>query len=561
MQRFSISRFGFSTELNPYKAALLTLGLCAAAILAHPAAGKTSTVPSLDVLARADVWPSLSGAILYKNRLWVVNSVKGRNHNSADLYSFDPANNSFRYEHHLFSQDAGDPTIHAGRLYWPLEDDRFSLGWGGFAATNGADWFNGTIPGRQIFHTHAMTSDGNLLYASNSGWNAKLNISSDGGLTWKQIYQHPTPPGVVSRFTSLTALNGALLAQLIVRGSPRMTVFRNGRLSDLKEWPKGRTLYGDAVHGRRYYAAISGRNGQTEIWSTDGYSSEQIDRSAMKGNAVDLASTADALWAVSAHGGSGSVWKMRANGEWRETFRLSGGYPRQIILTGKDIFVVGDGSDGKGTLWGSQIAVDVADKPATKQTVTGKFDHHATITNWQTAGAQLDRLLASPDRYRSEQRNLRDTVYRMAVSRPPDGFFKARLERLLPEKTISLIGGQVRVAAAGYARWVLLWGMGLSREGRVPLELISAPWSSKSNRAEKYFDPAPATLWAVRASGQRDRATVDTLVSRLSSTADPKWLKVQIAATLRALTGRPFNTDTTQWTKWWRNARSTWPPD
>ncbi len=547
--------------MSAFRVAVAGLIFSAATLLAAPSPGQASTIDSLDVLARAHTWPTLSAGVFYRNRLWVVNSVKGRNHNSADIYSYDPTSKAFRYERHLFSQDAGDPTIHAGRLYWPYEDDRFSLGWGAFEVTDGTSWFYRSIPGRQTFHTHAMTTDGALLYASTSGWTAKLNVSRDNGRTWEQIYEHPTPTGVVSRFTSLTALNGSLIAQLVVRGNPRMTVFRDGRLNDLDRWPKGRTLFGDAVHDNRYYAAISGENGGTEIWSTDGYTSEKVDTTGLRGNVIDLGSASGALWATSAEAGNGSVWKMQADGRWQEAFRFSGGYPRQIIPTGGYIFVAGDGNDGKGRLWGTKLAMQPVKRSNSVSTNKLETKRSDPIEDWQSAAAQLDSLLDSPGRYRSGPGNLRDTVYRMATSRPPDEFFKMRLEHALPATTISLIGGQVRIAAARYARWVLLWGTGLSGEAHVPLSLVAAPWKSKSNHAEKYFDPAPAAIWAVRASRQNNRATIDTLVSRLAEETDPKWLRVQVAATLSSLTGRPFSVVPTDWASWWRGARATWPVD
>jgi hypothetical protein len=63
-----------------------------------------------------------SRLIGYQDRLWLANSVKGVNHNSADLYSYDPDGGALRYERHLFSQDAGRPVVADGLLYWPFED-------------------------------------------------------------------------------------------------------------------------------------------------------------------------------------------------------------------------------------------------------------------------------------------------------------------------------------------------------------------------------------------------------------------------------------------------------
>jgi len=67
-------------------------------------------------LAQPGPWSGISGLIGCGARLWFVNSVKFVDHNSADLYSYDPGTGTTRYERHLFSQDAGDPVVAA-----PLE--------------------------------------------------------------------------------------------------------------------------------------------------------------------------------------------------------------------------------------------------------------------------------------------------------------------------------------------------------------------------------------------------------------------------------------------------------
>ena len=61
-------------------------------------------------------WPHVSSLIGYGGRLWFVNSRKYVNHNSTDVWSYDPATGGARYERHLLSQDAGDPVIHDGLL-------------------------------------------------------------------------------------------------------------------------------------------------------------------------------------------------------------------------------------------------------------------------------------------------------------------------------------------------------------------------------------------------------------------------------------------------------------
>ncbi len=519
-----------------------------------------ASAETLKKLAAVGPWPSLSAATVFEGRLWFVNSVKGRNHNSADLYSFDPRDSKITYERHLFSQDAGDPAIHAGHLYWPMEDYRFSLGWGAFAATRSGRWSNGSIPGVQIFHTHAMASNGARLYAATSGWTAKLNVSDDNGTTWRQIYEHPTPKGVVSRITSLTPLGGKLIAQLIVRGVPALTTFADGQLRAIEGWPRGVSMLGNAVLGKHVYAVLNRAEDGSQLWATDGTDASPLPIGGINGTLTDVAEDGKSLWALVSSGDGGSVWQRGPDGIWDERYRFTGGYPRELLIETGAVFIVGDGIDGQGILWGlPQSSLTVPDAPAASTPVqTSAAD---AKTDWPAIGEELDGLLAAPERYRARKDNLRDVVHRIARSGPPAGFFSKRINARLPQSQISLIGGQVKVPASTYARWVLLWGMGLAREPQVPLALVSEPWRSPPNGAEKYFDPAPGALWAAREAGQKDNATIQALVDRLGDTTDPKWLSVHVAATLRELTGQPFGNSHTEWSDWWGRNRNNWDAD
>jgi hypothetical protein len=62
----------------------------------------------LPVLARVGPWPVVSTLVGFRGGLWFCNSVKGRNHNSADVYRYDLRTGAVRYARHLFSQDCGD---------------------------------------------------------------------------------------------------------------------------------------------------------------------------------------------------------------------------------------------------------------------------------------------------------------------------------------------------------------------------------------------------------------------------------------------------------------------
>jgi hypothetical protein len=83
----------------------------AVALLCGVAASTGHAQEPLPVLARVGAWPAVSRLIGYGDRLWFANSVKGVNHNSADLYSFDPDTGGVGYARHLFSQDAGLPLV------------------------------------------------------------------------------------------------------------------------------------------------------------------------------------------------------------------------------------------------------------------------------------------------------------------------------------------------------------------------------------------------------------------------------------------------------------------
>jgi hypothetical protein len=183
--------------------------------------------------------------------------------------------------------------------------------------------------------------------------------------------------------------------------------------------------------------------------------------------------------------------------------------------------------------------------------------------DWAAAGVGLDRLLADPQTYR-QRGQLRDAVFDLARAGPPAGFFAERLRAPMPDVPMSLIGGAVQVPASYVGRAVLLWGMTLkgreaiSPENRVPLDLLKAPWTRSSNRAEKYFDSQPFAIWAAGSTGQNDIATLDALVGRLSQEGDPLWLRGDVVGALTALTGERFGYDVQAWQLWWREVRLDW---
>ncbi|MEM7222349.1 MAG: hypothetical protein AAF495_05185 [Pseudomonadota bacterium] len=516
-----------------------------------PGGRAAQTVPVLPVLAEIGPWPVVSRLVAYDGRLWFANSVKGVNHNSADLYAYEPASGETRYMRHLFSQDAGRPLVHEGLLYWPLEDARISLGWGQIEVTNGRSWQTLTVPTATAFHTHALAGQSGRLVAATSAWRAGFQVSNDGGLTWREIYDHPTPDGRVSRVTELASLGGSVVGSLNSRNGRGLLMLGYGQVAPVPGWPSDRAVLAIAVFGGWLYGLVRGDDGVV-LWRSDGLASEALPAPRADWRPRHIAADDEGLWAVE---GSGRLWRSDDGEAWQLTARLSGGTPWEVALLDGKPYVGGAGEDGRGVLWGPAPGQAVA---KAGPSATFRQREPGPDRDWAAAGVELDRLLADPASYTGYRGGLRERLYELALSGPPAGFFTQRLWPREPDQTLGLIGGAVETPAWTLRRWLLLWAIGLSGAGPVPIKLIEAPWDAAPNRAEKYFAPAPAAAWAAAQIGQRDRATIDALIARLGNDGDPDWLTGDLVGALSALTGQVFAYDLDAWRAWWTEVRDGW---
>ncbi|MFQ5785642.1 MAG: hypothetical protein ACE5H8_12580, partial [Alphaproteobacteria bacterium] len=231
--------------------------------------------------------------------------------------------------------------------------------------------------------------------------------------------------------------------------------------------------------------------------------------------------------------------------------------PREIAVYAGGVYVAGAGDDGRGILWGPTSPAPIERAPIT----TGLSSRPAPPSepiDWDAEAQRLDRLLAAPTNYAHHGAVLRDRIYADARGRPPAGFFSARLFRPFPDGTVSIIGGRLQVPLVKMGRWLLIWGMAIAGEGRVPPAFVAAPWDGHPNEAEKYFETPEIALWAVAALAQDDRETVAALIARLDRAADPPWLLGDVVGALAAVTGRRFGYDVAAWRGWWRAAGSSW---
>ena len=539
----------------------LILALCA--LLLPTDVGATDEIPALRALTGIGQWPVHAEPIAYRNRVWFANSVKGRNHNSADLYSHDPWSGETRYERQLFSQDAGSPVVSGGLLYWPLEDSRWSLGWGEAMVTDGESWRLLTIPSALSFHSHALAESRGNLIAATSAWRAGLQVSIDRGLTWQSAYEHPTPQQRVSRIVRLASIDQALFGELVTRDGGLILQFapQSGGVGPAPGLPSGARTGGMVAWQGRVYLLLREPEGWA-LWTHDGRIAEPLAPPSKAWRRPVLGAGAGALWIAEAGAegeGEARVWRSPDGKDWQPYARLPGGRPSGIAAMGGALFVTGAGEDGRGILWSETPKESAPDLPPSPD-LPQASPKPLAFADWAEAGARLDALLDEEDSYERHGQALRDLVFALAQAAPPPGFFAERLARDLPDERLSLIGGAVEQPAAELGRWILLWGMALAGQGPVPIALLAEPWRLPENRAEKYFAAPPAALTSVALIGQRDRATVEAMIQRLGRTEGPAWLRGDLLGALNAVTGERLGVDVAAWQAWWQEVGETWPP-
>ncbi len=513
-----------------------------------PGQGAAVEFAPLVVVSQPGPWSAVSQMVGYQGRVWFANSVKFVNHNSADLYSYDPRGGGTRYEKHLFSQDAGEPVVYEGLLYWPYEDPRFSTGTGEYSVTNGSDWAKNLLAEAQTFHVHGMTQLGDQLFAATSAWRGGLQRSTDGGLTWEVLYDHDTPEGRVSRITSLVAFNARIHVGLTDynRGGPKLLRWDQGSMRPVVGWPDGAAVTELAVFDGWLYA-INIDDSERSVWRTNGRMAARV--VGLDGRDVrGFAASARGLWAITANGGSGELLASGDGTTWRVAQPFEDAEPVDVAVIDDRLYVGTIGPGGRGALWGADTRVGLpsgaAAAPLPVQIESG--------LNLTALVADLKMALQTPVAEFSDYRaSLDRTLPLLGLSRDP-GAGNA-LSRLLlatfPERTIETFAHEVDVGSLN--RWYLLWALGLNGNGRVPPKLLNESWTRLANRAEKYFEPLPAAIATVGDIGQADAATIGTLIGRLGAD-DPLWLKGDVVGALTDLTGNRFGYDFDAWRAWWR---------
>ncbi len=512
-----------------------------------PVSGAGLLVP----LACPGPWSGISGLIGYGDRLWFVNSVKFVNHNSADLYGYDPVTGQTRYEGHLFSQDAGQPVVAGELLYWPFEDARFSTGRGEYLVTNARASQWRILPHGEVFHIHAMATHHGALFAATSAWRGGVQRSDDGGVTWRVIYDHPTPPGLVSRVTSLAVLDDALYAGLTAIGQEgaKLLKLAGDVLRPVPGWPRGDSVSGLTAY-RGWLYGVSTIDTRSAVWRTNGRTAERV--TGLVGEAVRAFAAGPAgLWAVTAQKRGGALWRSADGRVWRSIQRFEGAEPVDVTVYAGGVYVGTIGPAGRGTLWGPPPPSPA--EPSISAPLLPRPPRQMAPTQVPAALATVDLALSDESSYVAHGARLRSALEPLAFSNLAEVGVELvrRLGGPFPGTNVRLFGGALTVPAATLARWYLLWAIGLNGHGRIPPELLSAPWTAQPNRAEKYLEPTAAAAWAMAQLGQRDPRALAALMAGLGAPEHPSWLDGDFVGALSALTGEHFGYDLAAWHRWW----------
>lgn len=519
----------------------------------------------LVAIASPGPWRDITQLIGYGDRLWFINSITGINHNSADIYSYDPATQTARYEQHLFSQGAGIPVVADGLLYWPFEDPRFSADLGEYMVTNGMQWQWRVLPQGEAFHMHTMVTHQKALFAGTGAWAAGLQRSRDRGRSWEVVYTHPTPPRQVSRLTTLAALAENLYGGFTALQSQDSQLSRwDGQtFQTVSTWPPGKrvldlTAFGDWLCGINHNLDDS-----FTLWRTDGDRAEPVSALA-KYRIRALAASETGLWAISNE--PALLWHSANGLDWTAVHSFAEVQPLDVAVFQGQVYVGGRDQDQQGILLGSQLTGPLTE-PLSRLSSGDRSSSanptpslpSAPLVSAEVVARALKRLkplLTTPATYHGEntQDTLAQALLPLALSQTAQAgdTLSKQLQTMLPSVTANLFENNVQEPAVDVAHWYILWAIGLNGRGQVPTELLTQPWQTPANEREKYWQTVPAAAWTAAQIGQADGTTIDILVERLDRPDDPLWLKGDIVGALSVLTGQSFGYDIDAWRNWRR---------
>ncbi|PON15915.1 hypothetical protein C2W62_21265 [Candidatus Entotheonella serta] len=504
---------------------------------------RLSLAQPLVELARPGPWAGVSGLLAYRGKLYLVNSQIFINHNAADIYSYDLSTQTnhqpLRFEHRLFSQDAGTPAVIDGLMYWPFEDPRFSTTHGEYIISDGHTWQWRAAPEIRGFHVHAIHQHQGDLYALGSGWRGRIYHSTDRGQTWPQLYEHPTPDGKVSWVTAMISHRSTLYFAATTwadADTVKLLYLQGDRVRPVPGWPSGHSIGAMGAFGDQLYA-VNRIDDTARLWRyRAGQPAQPV--AALDGYRVQaFAATSTTLWAVSTGPQGGLLWRTTDGHTWQQAQSFPD-LPVSLTVADGQVFVGIYNEQRGGALWGPASPQSLrVPQPVMLPARPGRQLSSAAL---QQAVLALDDALfnVNPKTYRQR---LLSALLPLALSHDPaaGAVLSERLKGPLPKASIERMVSKTLIPAARVARWYLLFAVALNGHGHIPPNLLTAPWSVSPNGAEKYYEPMPAAAWAVAELGQNDLATRAALQRALRSDT-PAWVKGDILLALHRLYDVPF---------------------
>ncbi len=551
-----LKRFIFFTGFNT----LLRLQLLTCWLWAQPSSALATE--SVKQIASFPQWPGVSQLISYGNRIWFVNSQPFRDTNVADIYSYDPANKITQYERSLFTQDAGNPVVHRGLLYWPFEDPRRSAGAGEYAITDGENWQWHAMHEGRAMHVHAINVCDDQLVAVTGSWTGQFLIFKADNSRWNVEYDYPAAPSSFSRLVNVAQFKDQCIVSASANRKKEAKLFAMGEAGPvaLAGWPVSDRVDGLTIHKDELFAfADTGNTRQLLRYNgtqTDSIRLPDTDRPRA------LHSNGKQLWLVTQHyqneNQKGQLWLYRGDGEFIPIIGLPE-TPISVSSLGQQVYIGGYNKDG-GSLWtyeqqpkNNTTSIDSADTELKISTLASPRHHRMNEARIKQLYDELTSIIVQPGITDNYARSLRDSFARHPARHEPE--FGEALSRLID---LPITDGKVTmftrrtISRQDLIRWYVFNAMAINGYG-----YIDPKWINKTNTLDipdsgKLFDPAVAAIVASGWINQNDKDTVSALLDRLNNIASSEAIRSDIIGALTAITGQRFGYDKERWNEWWR---------
>ncbi|HSJ96958.1 MAG TPA: hypothetical protein VLC53_07795 [Myxococcota bacterium] len=539
-------------------AGLLLLGTLA---VGCGSGASTGEAPLLPLVQEVGPWPWVTSLVAYRDRLWFASSDRTRDCPCADLHSVDPRDGRVRYERHLFSQSVGRPAVHAGLLYWPLEDPRSSVGAVHVAVTDGQDWRLSTLAdAAPLIHATAMASDGPTLWLATASPGIRLFASRDGGAVWAPRGEAPPRGDALRWVLRAVPLAGGLYGVAIeghgASGRRVLARLDSGRAERVPGLPAGADVLDVVASGGRLLVVVE-EAGASGLWASDGTRIEPLEPGPPEGRLRDLAlDEAGRLWALSLAPAGGLIWRRDDTERWSLVARSEDGLPAELAIVAGRPWLGGQ-RGSSGALWGDPGAAPARAGSGPRAVLPEP--PLARGTDWRESEALARAALARPDAYSDGARGAREALLALARSPAPPEAFERLLEGPFPDAEAPFLEPAITVPTRRLGPWLALWAIAVSGRGHVPVSMLQDPWPRHAlGRNGKYFEPLLGALDAIAWNGQRDADTIAALMARLDAPGDPLWLRGDVVGALSAATGERHGYDREAWRRWWAAARADW---